>query len=103
MLRDWDFVTICSGTQRLPKLIGLLESLPLVLTGKLHCRVFTQCIHVTICKYATICKYVTIRSGKTLNGSKAKKLGLVDSVADPFALEHAAMLVSMVWGLGFRV
>ncbi len=46
-------------------------------------------------------------AGKTLNGSKAKKLGLVDSVADPFALEHAAVQVRGlgfgVWGLGFWV
>ncbi len=38
-------------------------------------------------------QYCNITPGKTLNGSKAKKLGLVDSVADPYALEHAAVLV----------
>ena len=32
-------------------------------------------------------------SGKTLNGSKAKRVGLFDSVADPYALENAAVLV----------
>lgn len=49
------------GTQRLPKLVGLQTSLDLMLTGK------------------------------TVQPDKARKLGLVDQVADPFALESAAV------------
>jgi hypothetical protein len=73
----------------LPKLIGLTEALPLILQGKthaLHC-IIPQGIQNRL-------SYCNTLPGKTLNGSKAKKLGLVDSVADPFALEHAAVLVS---------
>jgi enoyl-CoA hydratase/long-chain 3-hydroxyacyl-CoA dehydrogenase len=69
-----------SGTQRLPKLIGLTEALPLILTG--NCCFFAS---------PTALQIRNTFPGKTLNGSKAKKVGLVDSLADPFALEHAAV------------
>jgi enoyl-CoA hydratase/long-chain 3-hydroxyacyl-CoA dehydrogenase len=49
------------GTQRLPKLIGLQASLDMMLTGK------------------------------NIRPDKARKLGLVDQVADAFALEKAAI------------
>uniref|UniRef100_K3XC67 Trifunctional enzyme subunit alpha, mitochondrial n=1 Tax=Globisporangium ultimum (strain ATCC 200006 / CBS 805.95 / DAOM BR144) TaxID=431595 RepID=K3XC67_GLOUD len=49
------------GTQRLPKLVGLQASLDMMLTGK------------------------------NLAADKAKKLGLVDQVTDPYALEGAAI------------
>lgn len=49
------------GTQRLPKLVGLQTSLDMMLTGK------------------------------SIVPAKAKKMGLVDQVADPFALESAAI------------
>jgi enoyl-CoA hydratase/long-chain 3-hydroxyacyl-CoA dehydrogenase len=49
------------GTQRLPKLCGLQESLPLILTGK------------------------------RINPRKAKKIKLVDQTADPKALRFAAV------------
>jgi enoyl-CoA hydratase/long-chain 3-hydroxyacyl-CoA dehydrogenase len=49
------------GTQRLPALVGIQESLTMMTTGK---------------------KVVP---------AKAKKIGLVDQVCDPFALEHAAI------------
>lgn len=49
------------GTQRLPKLIGLQKALTLMTTGK------------------------------PSNATQAKRLGLVDEVADPFALEGAAI------------
>eukprot|EP00040_Diaphanoeca_grandis_P003237 m.24328 g.24328 ORF g.24328 m.24328 type:complete len:765 (+) comp14556_c0_seq1:110-2404(+) len=49
------------GTQRLPKLVGLEGALPLLLTGQ------------------------------QIRPSKAKRLKLVDVVADPFALQHAAV------------
>jgi enoyl-CoA hydratase/carnithine racemase len=49
------------GTQRLPKLIGLAEALPLMLTGS------------------------------NVVPSKAKRLGIVDQTADPNALEFAAI------------
>jgi enoyl-CoA hydratase/long-chain 3-hydroxyacyl-CoA dehydrogenase len=48
------------GTQRLPRLLGVRAALPMLLTGK------------------------------TLNADRAKRAGLVDSVADPAALEAAA-------------
>ncbi|KAJ0394326.1 hypothetical protein ATCC90586_001832 [Pythium insidiosum] len=49
------------GTQRLPRLVGLRTSLDMMLTGK------------------------------NIKPEKAKKMGLVDQVADPFALEGAAI------------
>lgn len=49
------------GTQRLPKIVGLQASLDMMLTGK------------------------------AIQPDKAKKMGLVDQVADPFALESAAV------------
>ncbi|ETV99893.1 fatty acid oxidation complex, alpha subunit, mitochondrial [Aphanomyces invadans] len=49
------------GTQRLPKLVGLQASLDMMLTGK------------------------------NIKPDKALKMGLVDQVADPFALENAAI------------
>lgn len=49
------------GTQRLPKVVGLQASLDMMLTGK------------------------------SIQPDKAKKMGLVDQVADPFALESAAI------------
>ncbi|OQR87930.1 trifunctional enzyme subunit alpha, partial [Thraustotheca clavata] len=49
------------GTQRLPRLVGLQASLDMMLTGK------------------------------NIKPDKAKKMGLVDQVADPFALENAAI------------
>jgi enoyl-CoA hydratase/long-chain 3-hydroxyacyl-CoA dehydrogenase len=52
------------GTVRLPRLIGIQAALPMLLTGK------------------------------TLKAAQAKKAGLVDSVADPHALEHAALLAA---------
>jgi len=52
------------GTQRLPKLIGMQEALPMMLTGK------------------------------QVKAKKAKSLKLVDGVADPYALEHAAILAA---------
>jgi len=48
------------GTQRLPRLVGLQKALPLMLTGK------------------------------NVRPKQAKRMGLVDQLADPFALEHAA-------------
>ena len=52
------------GTQRLPALIGLTNALPIILTGS------------------------------RVNPTKAKKLKIVDSVADPYALKHAAVLAA---------
>lgn len=52
------------GTQRLPKLVGIQNSLTLALQGKF------------------------------LKADKAKRMGLVDQVADPFALKHAALLAA---------
>eukprot|EP01147_Barroeca_monosierra_P007356 gene7356-504_t len=52
------------GTQRLPALIGLQNAMPIMLTGK------------------------------NINPSKAKKMKLVDNVADPSALKHAAILAA---------
>jgi len=52
------------GTQRLPKLVGMQDALPLMLTGK------------------------------NIKPKKAKSLKLVDGVADPSALEHAAVLAA---------
>jgi len=49
------------GTQRLPRLIGLQKALPLLLTGK------------------------------NVRPKQAKRMGLVDGLADPSALEHAAV------------
>ncbi|KAH9082951.1 hypothetical protein Ae201684P_013854 [Aphanomyces euteiches] len=49
------------GTQRLPKLVGLQTALDMMLTGK------------------------------NIKPDKAYKMGLVDQVADPFALENAAI------------
>ena len=49
------------GTQRLPRLIGLAQALPLILTGK------------------------------QLRAKKAKKLGIIDEVVNPFVLEDAAV------------
>lgn len=49
------------GTQRLPKLIGVQKALPLMLTGK------------------------------NVRPAQAKRMGLVDQVADPHALEDAAI------------
>jgi enoyl-CoA hydratase/long-chain 3-hydroxyacyl-CoA dehydrogenase len=58
------------GTQRLPKLIGLQASLDLMLTGK------------------------------NVAADKAKKLGLVDQVTDPFALEGAAIAAAQQLAAG---
>ncbi|EGD74991.1 trifunctional enzyme subunit alpha [Salpingoeca rosetta] len=52
------------GTQRLPALIGLQNAMPLMLTGK------------------------------NVKPSKAKRMKLVDNVADPSALKHAAVLAA---------
>jgi enoyl-CoA hydratase/long-chain 3-hydroxyacyl-CoA dehydrogenase len=52
------------GTVRLPRLIGIQAALPMLLTGK------------------------------SLKASAAKKAGLVDGVADPAALEQAAILAA---------
>jgi len=52
------------GTQRLPRLIGLQNALPLILTGS------------------------------RVDSNKAKRLKIVDQVADPYALEHAAVLAA---------
>ena len=49
------------GTQRLPKLVGLQAALPMMLAGQ------------------------------RIRPAKAKRMKLVDGVADPFALEHAAI------------
>jgi len=49
------------GTQRLPRLIGVADSLPLILTGK------------------------------QVNAKKAKRLGIVDEVCQPADLEQAAL------------
>lgn len=58
------------GTVRLPRLVGIQAALPMLLTGK------------------------------TLKASQAKKAGLVDSVADPHALEHAAVLAAQQLAAG---
>ena len=52
------------GTQRLPRLVGLVRAMPLILTGK---NVFPV---------------------------PAKRMGLVDELADPHALGHAAILAA---------
>ena len=52
------------GTQRLPKLVGAQEALGMVLTGK------------------------------TIKPAKAKKMGLVDDVVDPNALERVALAMA---------
>lgn len=52
------------GTQRLPRLIGMQNALPLVLTGK------------------------------QLRGKQAKKQKVVDHLCDPNALEHAAIVAA---------
>jgi len=49
------------GTQRLPRLIGVADALPLILTGK------------------------------QINGKKARRLGLVDDLCHPLALRQAAL------------
>ncbi|EQC33996.1 hypothetical protein SDRG_08675 [Saprolegnia diclina VS20] len=58
------------GTQRLPKLVGLQAALDMMLTGK------------------------------NIKPEKAKKMGLVDQVADPYALENAAIAMAESLGSG---
>ncbi|KAL3912671.1 MAG: hypothetical protein SGPRY_008258 [Prymnesium sp.] len=55
----------CGGTQRLPKLVGAATALDMLLTGK------------------------------TIKPDKAKKMGLVDFVVDPHALERSALQVAL--------
>jgi len=59
------------GTQRLPRLIGAPQALDIILTGK------------------------------NIKADKAKKMKLVDVVADPTALKSAAMLVNFYFNLIF--
>jgi len=58
------------GTQNLPKLVGFKEATPMILTGK------------------------------ELRADKAKKIGLVDLVVDPFALEAVAVEQARQLGSG---
>ena len=65
IIRGLGLLPGAGGTQRLPQLVGLEAALPLLLTGK------------------------------RLNAAKAKKIKLVDQIADPHALMEAALQGSL--------